>query len=271
MADILTRFETADVVSAIAANMEAYWMNYGRTSLGELYNGSDCTWFSTAIPSPLYNGVLRTQFASDSINASIDQTLNHFAQNQLPLVWWTTPLTQPATLETSLEAQGLTKIMELPGMAIDLHTFSAAPSSEHLDILTVQDAETLKHWVDVAMVGFDTPAELFDPLFAVESELGMGTTPYRRYLGMWQGRPAAISALYLDAGVAGIYFVATVPQARRQGIGMAVTQAALQDARNLGYRLAILQASPMGAPVYARIGFQEYCKLGLYLWQPGES
>ncbi len=268
MAHILDRFETADVVSAISLNMVAYWMNYGRTFQGELYDGSDCTWFSTIVPTPLYNGVLRTQFSSNSLSSSIDKVLKHFAQKQLPLVWWTTPTTQPATLETSLEAHGLTRIMELPGMAIDLHTLNDAPAIDNLDILTVHDSETLKQWVHVAMIGFDTPAELFEPLFAVESELGMGKTPYKRYLGMWQGQPAAIAALYLDAGVAGIYFVATVPEARRQGIGMAVTQAILQEARNLGYRLAILQASPMGTPVYARMGFQEYCKLGLYLWQP---
>lgn len=271
MTQILESFEPQEVISAIVSNMECFWMHYGQTTQGELYHGSDCTWFSTVLPTPLYNGVLRTQFASESLEDSIENTLHHFAQKQLPLVWWATPTSQPATLEAALEARGLTRIMELPGMAIDLHTLSEVPVPEHLEIVNVHDEASLKQWVEVAMIGFETPTELFAPLFAVESELTPETIPYHRYLALWQGQPAGISALYLNAGVAGIYFVATVPEARRQGIGLAVTQAALQAARSAGYRLAILQASPMGAPVYARLGFQEYCKLGLFLSAPSDA
>lgn len=271
MTQMLESFEPNDVISAIVSNLESYWMHYGHTSQGKLYDGADCTWFSTIVSSPLYNGVLRTQFSSDLIDASIDQAISYFAQRQRPLVWWTTPTAQPSTLETSLEAHGLTRIMELPGMAIDLHTLSDAPAIENLEILKVQDAAMLKQWVEVAMIGFETPIELFDLVFTVESELGLETMPYTRYLALWRGQPAGISGLYLNAGVAGLYFVATIPEARRQGIGMAVTQAALQEAKSLGYRLAILQASPMGAPVYARMGFREYCRLSLFLWAPSES
>jgi hypothetical protein len=39
----------------------------------------------------------------------------------------------------------------------------------------------------------------------------------------------------------------------------------LQDC-NKKYRLATLQASEMGANVYRQRGFQEYSKMGLYLW-----
>ena len=88
---------------------------------------------------------------------------------------------------------------------------------------------------------------------------------------MWQKTPVAISALYLDAGVAGIYFVATLPEARGKGLATQLVQTALEDAKKLGYRVGILQSSAMGKNVYQRISFQECCPIGIYLWQPPEQ
>jgi hypothetical protein len=35
----------------------------------------------------------------------------------------------------------------------------------------------------------------------------------------------------------------------------------------MGYQVGILQASPMGYNVYRRIGFKDFGKLSLYLWE----
>ncbi len=42
------------------------------------------------------------------------------------------------------------------------------------------------------------------------------------------------------------------------GIGTVLTLAPMEDARQLGYRIAVLQASRMGEPVYRKIGFKSY-------------
>jgi GNAT superfamily N-acetyltransferase len=56
-------------------------------------------------------------------------------------------------------------------------------------------------------------------------------------------------------GVAGVYTCGVVPSARNRGIGRAVTRAACRQALRLGCRYAVLNATPMGEPVYRSLGF----------------
>ncbi|WP_347278235.1 GNAT family N-acetyltransferase [Leptolyngbya sp. FACHB-541] len=58
-----------------------------------------------------------------------------------------------------------------------------------------------------------------------------------------------------------------LPEARGKGFATQTVQTALEDAQELGYRVAILQASAMG-PVYQRMGFQECFPIKIYPWQP---
>jgi ribosomal protein S18 acetylase RimI-like enzyme len=71
--------------------------------------------------------------------------------------------------------------------------------------------------------------------------------------------------------VAGIFNVITVPEARGRGVGALVTDAALRVAREMGYRIAVLESSGMGYNVYRRLGFEEYGKIGHYMWSAPTS
>ena len=88
----------------------------------------------------------------------------------------------------------------------------------------------------------------------------------RRYIAYQDGAAVGTSALLLHAGVAGIFAVATIPRARRRGIGAALTLVPLLEARRRGYRVGTLQSS-MGFPVYQRLGFREVSRpIEMYLW-----
>src|SRR5205809_413620 len=77
-------------------------------------------------------------------------------------------------------------------------------------------------------------------------------------------RPVGTALGVVDGPVLGIFNVATVPDARRRGVGRAVMLAAMRDGANRGCRLAVLQSSDMGHTVYERLGFRDF---GTYeLW-----
>jgi ribosomal protein S18 acetylase RimI-like enzyme len=155
-------------------------------------------------------------------------------------------------------------------MAVDLLALKedlASPAG--LTIQTVDDEDALAQWVSAAVIGFEMPDTGEDPCFDLFAGLGFGL-PLRNYVGLLGGKPVAASQLFLATGVAGIYYVATVPETRGQGIGTAMTLAPLREARAMGYRIGILQSSEMGLSVYHRLGFEEYCRLSYGIWM-GES
>jgi ribosomal protein S18 acetylase RimI-like enzyme len=56
-----------------------------------------------------------------------------------------------------------------------------------------------------------------------------------------------------------------VPEARRRGIGTALTVAALQAGRADGYEIAFLQPSAMGRGLYEHLGFRQCCTCDVYV------
>lgn len=85
-----------------------------------------------------------------------------------------------------------------------------------------------------------------------------------RYVGL----PAGISTLLLDGELSGIYYVATSHNARKKGIGSAVTWAALDVAQREGCQTSVLEASTMGYSVYHALGFRDVCTVRRYDWTP---
>ena len=131
----------------------------------------------------------------------------------------------------------------------------------------VTDPETLREWCAAMCAGYEMPAWFGETYYDCLINLGLeAQAPPRHYLGRLEGEPVATATLFLGAGVAGIYDVATIPAARRQGIGAVMTVQALRDARADGYRIAVLHSSAAGLSMYRRLGFGDYCSIGQYLW-----
>jgi GNAT superfamily N-acetyltransferase len=267
MSEILKDLSAPALVGAIKANLFEWYRYLGRSPKAEFYDSPALTWLLTGISNSFVNGVLRAQLEPDKVDATIKEILAHFrSRGVTTFSWWTEPGTQPADLGTYLLAHGLAHTDGGPGMAVDLLALNEdLPVPSHLTVQHVDDTETLERWAYASIAGFEHPDTEVKTWFEVFTNLGFDL-PLRSYVGILNGEPVATSQLFLAAGVAGIYVVATVPDARRQGIGAVLTLAPLYEARAMGYRIGILHSSPMGLGVYRRLGFQEYCKMSHYVW-----
>jgi GNAT superfamily N-acetyltransferase len=82
------------------------------------------------------------------------------------------------------------------------------------------------------------------------------------FVGRVDGRAVATATAFVSNGFCGVYAVATAPEARGRGYGEALTWAATRFRADLP---AALQASPMGLPVYLRMGYRQFGEFALWV------
>lgn len=69
-------------------------------------------------------------------------------------------------------------------------------------------------------------------------------------------RPLAAAQTLVAGGIAGVYWVGVVDEARGRGLGEAVTRAVTNRAFDLGASACVLQASKIGELIYARLDYE---------------
>jgi hypothetical protein len=121
-----------------------------------------------------------------------------------------------------------------------------------IEIQQVTSDEDLLAFERVMIEGFEfdemrgsPPNSMFTPSMLADSRFGA-------WLAYLDGEPVAGAGSMVEDGIVEVVMVATLPQARRKGIGLAVTQAATRPELGLP---AVLFSSDEGRPVYERLGY----------------
>lgn len=258
----------AALAAAIEENGAEFLIAMGRAGGGEERDDA-VRWTIGGSPIDYHNAVVAARLDVATADAAIAAATARMRARKVPGSWHLGPGMTPADLGQRLVDHGFDYAGDDIGMAADLGQLQQTVLPASLAISRVETPEELSIWVETLGKGFgEGPAEA-QWVGEIYARLGFEHPAWRHYLGRLDGVPVATATLFLGAGVAGIYFVFTVPEARGRGIGGALTLAPLLEARALGYRVGVLGASTMGEPVYRRLGFREYCRIGLFEWREG--
>jgi GNAT superfamily N-acetyltransferase len=256
---------------AIEENGAEFLIALGRAAGAEVRDDGRVRWAIGNSPIDYHNCVVHADLTPEEADAEIEASLQLMRAHGVPGSWHVGPSMRPPDLGERLVDHGFEYGGDDIGMAVELTALpEEVPVPEGFVVEQVRDEAGLAAWVETLGSGFGEGPVEAEWVGEVYRRLGFGAEgPYRHYLGRLDGEPVATSTLFLGAGVAGIYFVCTVGHARRRGIGAAVTLAALREARDLGSRTGVLGSSEMGYPVYRGLGFEEYCRIGLYELRSG--
>lgn len=262
-------YDMDEIVKSLLSTMNAQLpMMYSSMPGIQVVEETDWLGMLSSHPDVFYNAVYDARFSSDNVSKRVDEVISLYsAKGQFPMVWLLTPSCQPENLPEVLRAKGFKHAFKTPGMFLRLEDFNQKIklNSPH-KIIHVSNVEQLSQWIIPGKEGFSISDSVIKAYFDLFKNKGFESrTPWKLFVGMVDGIPTTCVRLFLANGVAGIYHVATIPSARGKGYGTEITIAALEAAKNLDYKLAILASSPAGYNVYYRLGFRDCCFCDAYI------
>jgi ribosomal protein S18 acetylase RimI-like enzyme len=168
-------------------------------------------------------------------------------------------------LAAACREAGHARISDSPGMVLTERTVAnELPSG-----VTVREARDDADALAFAVVVASAYETLQLPAAVARKLLSQPTrwlAPHCSALLVIEGdRPVAGAMLLFSHGIAGVYWVGTLPDARRRGHAEAVMRSIGNLAFERGAGVVILQASVFGEPLYRRLGYQEFTRYSSYL------
>jgi GNAT superfamily N-acetyltransferase len=268
MKSFLDDLSEISLIKANEANLYASTPFSYNLPESEVYKGDEISYCITNIPAKPCNVVFNAKLKTENVNDVIQYIIEKGRRKMVPLRWYVSKNSEPVDIGERLIAHEFTTDGPVPMLAVDLLKLreEIRPLS-NFKIIEVQDTDTLRIWNKVCSQGFGGPPQGEIAMFKWFSSIMELNLPHRFFIATYNGIPVATSQLLLAEGVAGIDRVATIPEARDQGIGFAITLHPLLLARRLGYRVGTLQSSKMGENLYYRLGFRKCGEMTSYHWQ----
>jgi GNAT superfamily N-acetyltransferase len=259
-------YSKEDVIHQVEVNLWETWSNFGRGPGCTLHEEDDALWFETPIPILPYNTVLRFQ-VEHNVDERIDFLVNKYKERNVPQLWIVHPSAQPGDLTERLQKRGLQEIEIAPCMGRSLENLPDMPPIPYgVEIREALGETDLIELYGLAAWRWGVPDEHRPQLRKMieKFEIGERTSNTRFWLAWKDGVPISKIGMYNGSGSAGIYGVATKPEARGLGIASILMNVAMQAAKEMGHNLAVLDSSPLAEKLYQRLGFINVAPLRLY-------
>jgi ribosomal protein S18 acetylase RimI-like enzyme len=240
-----------DVARAAALNEQELWRDMVRWSGGLVHEEGGLLF--VAGPSPYLRVMIRLDADIDGA-AAVHRAGQFFAASEGDHIVLVREPDEADLARAALSAEYTPAWTERPMALLDPP--EPSPVTEDIDVRVVSTTEDVLAYGKVVAVANDDPGERERAglLFHDRTILAPHIAAFVAYL---DGTPASCAMTLVSHGVAGVFYVATVENARRRGLGDALTRVAARAGFALGARAAWLGASEMGADLYRRIGFSD--------------
>ena len=264
MGFILKDPTNVEIIKAIENNrFEFYKNSYKAYGVLEENNAPDFICYFTGSKSAILNGAIYTEI-NEIKEEKIDEMISFFEKRNSPFIWHAGSKTIPDSVRDLLIKRDF-QVQSQPGMAINLNKILNKNNSiPDFEIVKIRNSKHVKLAAEI----FCTANDLSIDIVIDFLKMGVKSLESDNYLGFLNGKAVATSGVAYASGVAGIYFVSTLEEARRRGIGSTTSFKPLFDAKMKGYHWAILHSSEMGYEMYKKMGFKHYSYINQCVWIP---
>lgn len=188
------------------------------------------------------------------INDDLDRILDWYRGRRRlreAICWYLHPA-PPGDLDARLFARGFAPNWQPHWMWCDLRHFHR--NDDRLSPFDIQVVENEPVWQRDDLPNYDPQdAPVFAALYRAYPHRAPSLLAFQNHQVV--GR-CMLNITTGEWGIAGLFAMGVVPSARRQGIGTALARTACHLAQQMGCHHVALNATPMGEPVYRRVGFQ---------------
>lgn len=212
------------------------------------------------------NAAFRTD---DDLDAGelLERARAFFASRERGFALWARDSQEDRDLSDVAAAAGLQMAYEMPEMVLGGRAADRSPPDgiEISQVRSADDADAFWRVATEAYASIGFPPEIFAHY---EDHEGLSADNVASFLARQEGEPVGISMTIVSHGVAGIYWIGSTEQARGRGLGETMTATAVNAGLAMGGKIVSLQASPMGEPLYRRMGFETVFNYRLFLHNP---
>jgi ribosomal protein S18 acetylase RimI-like enzyme len=260
--------KTETLTAAVENNHFAYLASFRKWPKVQVFDEPELLYLRSKIPFPVFNAHVRLRATHEEARKRIAAAARYAKEAGVPVAWYTGPQTKPTATGELLEKAGFTIRDIAPGMAIAMAELR--PLKPHgFEIRQVETDADFAGWRAVFEAGFRVAPEVAAAFVEAYRVIGFaGASPTHHFTASIGGKVAGCATVFMGAGAAGIYNIATLPEHRGRGIGSALTLRALHYGHAKGFRVGVLQASSEGLPMYRSLGFAEACTIGIYVKSP---
>jgi ribosomal protein S18 acetylase RimI-like enzyme len=228
---ILKNFDKNLIMQALEDNMSGKFAYLPSLSPDMTVNEKEITLINSYQSIDMFNILCK---AKTNQIIQLQQAIEIFTQKNLPFAWWTGFLNEPNELCDQLEKLNFHRTENELGMAIKLSELQSKNKFPGLDIKNVNNANLLNDFIRVLTELLPNDKQAIENFYFNTQKFILNTDSLLKlYVGYLNNQPVATSALFSHAGVAGIWDIVTLPEARRKGIGTDMTLYALNEGKQM--------------------------------------
>jgi ribosomal protein S18 acetylase RimI-like enzyme len=152
--------------------------------------------------------------------------------------------------------------------AMSLKSADFCPCNEIIkgyEVKSVDDEQILNDWI-----GIIKQVLMQNKIISEQVLNGMFQHPdVTLMVGYFNNQPVSAGMVFVREGVAGLYFIATLSEYQRRGLGAVLVSRLIQDSFSKGANEIILQSSVAGKKLYLKLGFIPEGEISVF-WKLGK-